>query len=207
MIRSRRPSLYRIPALVLAALLPAACSAPQPATKDHFYALAATVKPLPVGPSPGATLLVNDLATRGFLGGRRVVFRTAAEPLEVRRYPLHLWEEPPGRALAAELVASLRAAGFFEFVITPAQRTRSDYVLGGELARFEHLPTAAPPRVLADFTLTLMRGNDRRSILSKRYRGEEPTQGPTPEDMIIAFNRLSGRLIRKVVEDLRDLKR
>jgi cholesterol transport system auxiliary component len=80
-------------------------------------------------------------------------------------------------------------------------------VLGGELTRFEHLPTADPPRVRADLTLTLMRSSDRGSLLAKGYQAEEAVGGASPEDMAAAFNRLASRLIREVVGDLARLRR
>jgi cholesterol transport system auxiliary component len=205
---TRYGSLRPIPWLLalLHTLLLWGCASPQPAPKDRFY----DIDPPEIAASTGAplraTLMVNDLAARGFLGGRQIVFRTEAEPLEVQRYPNHLWEEPPGRALAAQLVEALRAAGLFQFVLTPAQRVRTDYVIGGEVTRFEHHPTAAPPRVAADFTLTLMRSGDRRSMLAKRYVGEEPAAANTPEEMVRAFNRLAGRLIGEAVQDLERLR-
>ncbi len=151
---------------IIAALLLAACGAPEPASRDRFFALEPTAAVTPGRRAEGGTLLVNDLAARGFLGGRQIVYRTAEEPLEVKRYPLLLWEEPPGRALARELTAALREARRFELVITPAQRARSDYLLGGEVTRFEHLPTDHPAaRAGAELNLTLLRGDDRRSLI------------------------------------------
>jgi cholesterol transport system auxiliary component len=183
-----------------------ACGAPEPVIRDRFFALDPPVPVTPGGSVTAATLLVNDLAARGFLGGRQIVFRTAEDPLEVKRYPQLLWEEPPGRALARELVAALRSARLFGLVITPAQRARTDYLLGGEVTRFEHLPTDRPPRVRAEFSLTLLRGADRRSVFSGRYAGEEPSGGATPQAMIQAFNRLSGRLLGEAVRDLRSAR-
>lgn len=190
----------------LVAALLAACGAPEPAERDRFYGLDPEISVAPATAPVKATLLVNDLASRGFLGGRQIVYRTEQEPLEVQRYNGYLWEEPPGRAIAGVLVSSVRAAGLFEFVVTPEQRARTDYLLGGDLSRFDHLPTAQPPRVAVDFTLTLMRGDDRRSMLSKRYQGEEPTGGDTPEAMAAAFNRLAGRLLGEVLRDLQALQ-
>ncbi len=192
---------------IIAALLLAACGAPEPASRDRFFALEPTAAVTPGRRAEGGTLLVNDLAARGFLGGRQIVYRTAEEPLEVKRYPLLLWEEPPGRALAHALTTALREARRFELVITPAQRARSDYLLGGEVTRFEHLPTDRPPRVRAELTLTLLSGDDRRSLLSKGYAGEEPTIESTPEGMVQAFDRLSGRLIAEAVRDIHALRR
>lgn len=197
-----KPDLTPI-ALLLAAMLLTACGTPAPAQRDRFYSLDPQLPPGYVTGAPlPATLLVNDLAARGFLGGRQIVFRTKERPLEVQRYSLLLWEEPPGRAIARNLAGSLRTAGLFGFVTTPAQRSRTDYILGGELDRFEHLPTANPPQVAADFHLTVMGGVDRRSLFSRRYQAQEPTRGDTPEAMTQAFNRLAGRLIRDAVRDI-----
>jgi len=189
--------------LFLAAMLLTACGTPQPAQRDRFYSLDPQVPPAGATGTPlRATLLVKDLAARGFLGGRQIVFRTQDRPLEVQRYSLLLWEEPPGRAIARNLAGSLQTAGLFEFVTTPAQRSRTDYILGGALDRFEHLPTANPPHVLADFNIMVMGGANRRSLFSHRYRGQEPTHGDTPEAMTQAFNRLAGRLIQDAVRDI-----
>lgn len=194
--------------LLAASVLLASCGAPEPAQRDRFYRLEPPVQAVPTASAPlRATLLVNDLAARGFLGGRQIVYRTQDQPLEVQRYNLLLWEEPPGRSVAANLAAALRAARVFEFVITPAQRSRADYILGGELDRFEHLPTAAPPHVAADFSLTLMHGADRRSVFSRRYQGQEAIeQAASAESMARAFNRLAGRLIGDAVRDLQSLR-
>jgi cholesterol transport system auxiliary component len=191
----------------LAVLLPTlllGCAAPGPAPQDSFYSLQArpTVAPAPPARSLAATLLVQDLSARGFLGGRQIVYRTEAEPLQVQRYPRLLWEEPPGRALAAELVTALRAAGPFELVLGWRQRARNDYVLRGELLRFEHRPTATQPYVAAAFTLTLLRASDRGVLMNQRFSGEEPTDGETPKAMVSAFNRLSGRLISEAAVEM-----
>jgi cholesterol transport system auxiliary component len=188
------------------ALVLTGCASPEPAPRDRFYSLGAPATPAASRTPLSATLLVNNLAARGFLGGRQIVFRTEEEPLRVQRYPTVLWEEPPGRALAARLVDALRAAGLYRFVLSPEQRVRGDYVLGGELTRFEHRPTAVPPRVTADLTLTLMRSGDRRSMLAKRYAGEEPAAASTPEEMVRAFQRLADRLVAEAVADLTRLR-
>lgn len=192
--------------IALMSLLITACVS-EPAQQDRFYGLEPKVQAVPAGAPPvRATLLVNDLAARGFLGGRQIVYRSDQQPLQVMRYSTLLWEEPPGRAIAESLVDVVRTSQLFAFVITPAQRARADYLLGGELSRFDHLPTARPPRVVVEFTLTLMRGDDRRSMLAKRYQGEEATVQSTPEAMAQAFNRLTGRLLGEVVRDLQSLR-
>ncbi len=182
------------------------CGSSAPLRPERFYSLDPPTQQGPVGKPAPAILLVNDLGARGFLGGRQIVFRTREEPLVAQRYDWLLWEDPPTRALAAALVKAVRAAAVFRFVVIPEDRARADYLLGGEVERFEHRPTDQPPRVAASFTLALVRASDRGSMTSRRYSGEEPVEGASPDAMAAAFNRLTARLMAEVVRDLQALR-
>jgi cholesterol transport system auxiliary component len=181
------------------------CGSSQPVRPDRYYRLspAVTETPAVAAPVPGI-LLVNDLAAHGFLGGRPIVFRTREATQVVQRYEDLLWEEPPTQSLANALVAAIRAARVFEFVVVPADRARADYLLGGEVERFEQLPTDQPPRVAIRFRLALVRADHRGSMASQDYGGEEPVDAATPQAMVAAFDRLSGWLIAEAVRDLKD---
>lgn len=181
----------------------AGCGSSAPMKSDRFFALAPITSESAVGRPLPATLLVNDLAARGLLGGRQILFRTAAAPLQVQRYEDLLWEEPVARALARHLADAIRAASVYQMVLIPADRGRPDVILGGEVERFEHHPTAAPPRVVGALQLTLVGADDRRPILSRRYTAEALVSGVTPESMAEAFSRLAALLAADVVRDLR----
>ncbi|MBK5941005.1 hypothetical protein CCR96_17455 [Halochromatium roseum] len=190
--------------LTVLALL-AGCGSSGPAQRDQFY----TLQPeLVISPShqrvPGS-LLVTPLASRGFLGGTQILFRTADAPLQVQRYDALLWDEAPGRALSEALIAALRASGSFQFVVSVADRARADFILNGELTRLEHLPTATPPQVSAAFNLTLIAQQDRSIQFAHSYSGQAPTAANTPEAMARAFNRLTGRLLTQAMQDLQRL--
>jgi cholesterol transport system auxiliary component len=178
--------------------------------RDLFFGLRAdlVVAPSPQ-PIPG-TLRVTPIAARGFVAGSRIVYRTAEEPLQVQRYGQLLWEEVPARAIADDLTAAMRAAGVFEHVITAGDPARADYLLTGELQRFEHRPTDDPPHVLGELNLTLVRGQGRQVLVAATYLAEEPVAvtadgRTTPEAIIDAFNRLAGRLIAEVLADAQAL--
>jgi cholesterol transport system auxiliary component len=190
---------------VLVLLLIHGCGGSGPPLREHFYALQPDIRvPTSQRPAQG-TLLVLPLAARGFAGGSQIVFRTAEEPLQVQRYDNLLWEQTPGRALAEAMIGALRAAGTFEYVISIADRARGDYILSGELTQLEHQPTAPQPHVAASFNLTLVVGDDRATRFSRTYAGEEPTRESTPEAMVRAFNRLTGRLLSQALLDLERL--
>ncbi|NEV62811.1 hypothetical protein G3446_13075 [Thiorhodococcus minor] len=207
--RSCQPSLRSAPrrfrlALLLIALvaLLAACGTAPPLPRDRYYALEPDGSAPTAGQLVAAILQVNDLAARGFLGGRQILYRTQEQPLVVERYETYLWEVPAPRALAAILVETIRDVGLFRHVVIPADRAKPDLLLGGEVERFEHRPTERPPLVLAKLNLSLVRTNDRRSLWTRQYSGQEPVSADTPDAMAEAFNRLARRLALEVTRDL-----
>lgn len=203
-LKARRGAARLLPGLLAAAVSIAGCGGPAPPLRERFYALEPAFSVAPTRTVP-ATLLVAPLRARGFAGGTQIVFRTRQEPLQVQRYHDFLWEQPPGGALAEALVAALRAAQVFAFVVTPADRARADLLLSGELVAFEHLPTDDPPRVRAELGLNLVDAHNRATRFAKTYSGEEPIAESTPAAMVEAFDRLSARLVRQVVRDLQAL--
>lgn len=194
-----------LPSLLLVLGL-TACGSPVPVKEDQYFSLAqAPTDRLPArdqSPLP-ASLQVNELSARGFLGGRQILFRTEEAPRQTQRYNHLLWDEPVPRALSRQLAASIRDARLFRFVLIPADRGRADYLLGGEVERFEHLPTASPPRVVGTLNLTLIRASDGRPLLERRHDAEEMVAGPNPADMATAASHLADQLAAKVVADLR----
>jgi len=165
------------------ALTLAGCGSSAPIERDRYYSLAPVIDEAPASRSSPASLLVKDLAARGFLGGRQIVYRTREQPLRVERYELLLWEEPVPRALAQALVDAIRDARLFRAVVIPAESVRVDYQIGGEVESFEHHPTDQPPQVVALLNLSLVRSADRYALWTRRYRLEEPVVGETPEAM------------------------
>jgi cholesterol transport system auxiliary component len=178
------------------------CGSSGPPTPERFFSLEPEVAVEPSAQTLPGTLLVTPLAARGFVGGSQIVFQTAAAPLQVQRYDDLLWEETPGRAISAALIAALRAARVFEFTVSIADRARPDFMLNGQINQLEHLPTASPPQVRAAFNLALIANSNRETRFSKTYSGTEPTAASTPEEMIRAFNRLTGRLLTQALADL-----
>jgi cholesterol transport system auxiliary component len=201
-VRSRLPSTSGAKWVgLLATLALTACSS-GPARQDHFYPLAPRVQVEPLAAPPvAATLLVTQPVARGLGVGRELIFVGADRPGEVQTYTYHLWAEPPAAAIASSLVAALRRAHLFAFVVAPGQRAQADYLLSGELTRMEHFPDAQPPRVEAAFNLSLVDASNRRPLTSHLYQGSEPS-GPDPAAAAAAFDRLMGRLLGDVVADL-----
>ena len=183
----------------------AGCGSSGPVQRDQFYTLQPEVRFRPSAQTVPGSLLITPLASRGFLGGTQILFRTASAPLQVQRYDYLFWDPAPGRALAETLIDTMRSAGAFQYVISVADRAQADFMLNGELTRLEHLPTADPPQVIAAFSLTLIASHNRSIQFSRSYSGREPTSASTPEAMARAFNRLIGRLLSQAVDEIQRL--
>ncbi len=201
-IHDRADSRRWLAALCALFLLLAGCGSAPPLPRDRYYALEPDIGDQPRATPVAAVLQVNDLAARGFLGGRQILYRTLEQPLVVERYDLYLWDEPVPRALAAALTRAIRDTGRFRHVLIPADRAQADLLLGGEVARFEHRPTDCPPRVVAKLNLSLVKAGDRRSLWTRQYSAEEPVGADTPQAMAQAFNRLTARMAGEIVRDL-----
>ncbi|NEX16644.1 MAG: hypothetical protein C1943_08455 [Halochromatium sp.] len=203
-LNARRFPRWRLLGCLLLIFL-ASCGSSGPAQRDQFFTLQPRMRTTPSAQTVPASLLVTPLASRGFLGGTQILFRTAADPLEVQRYDLLLWDGVPGRALAEALISGLRTAGTFRYVVSVADRAQADFILNGELSRLEHLPTADPPQVSAAFNLTLIANRNRAIQFSHSYSGTEPTPASTPAGMVTAFNHLTGQLLSQAIADIQRL--
>jgi cholesterol transport system auxiliary component len=193
---------------LLAGVLTGCGSAP-PIEPVRYYTLELDSLEAPApGRSPPiqGSLQVNRVMARGLLSGRPILYRTAESPHEIGLYPRYVWHEPVSHALTSLLTEAIREAGVFEQVLAPQVRAQVDYLLVGEIERYEHLPTAQPPRVHADIDLSLIAARDRHLIWSRTYRVEETIEGRTPEAMAQAFNVLAAHFAREVIGDLRTLQ-
>lgn len=210
--RCGTPTALRLalPCALIATALLAGCGGGAARLQDLYFGLQADVAVVPAArPIPG-TLRITPIAARGFVAGSRIVYRTAEAPLEVQRYAQLLWEELPARAIADDLAAAARAAGVFEHVITAGDPARADFLLTGELQRFEHRPTDNPPVVLAELWLTLVRSRGREVLVAGSYADTERVVAgadgrQSPQAIVDAFNRLTGRIIGRVIADAKAL--
>ena len=183
------------------AVLSACASGPPP--EDVFYTLAPVTTP-PASASPlTGTILVNRLATRGFTGGRRIVFRDEKQPLQIQRYHYLYWADAPAVMIQDQLAQGLRDAAIADYVITPAERARADWIGSGNLLRMEHHPDARPPAVAVEVELGIVSAACRDSVFLKRYSVHQAAQNKQIDQAIPAFERALRRLIGQFLKDAR----
>lgn len=185
-------------------LVLAACQS-GPTAREVYYQLAPRIQSNPSGRESCGTVLVGKLATRGFAGGRAIVFRDQANSPEIQRYSYHLWSEPPAGMIQDAIVRSLRATGIPRYVITPVERANADWIVSGTLIRLEHYPNASPARVEIEAELGLVAAKTHETLFLERYLESEPAASNGIEDAVRAFNKALERLLMRFQKDASEI--
>lgn len=157
----------RICALVLAAGL-AACGGNATVPENHFYRLEVAGPETPGKRLISGVLEVDRLLAAGELTQRAIVYRHDDNPLQLRVYHYHFWNEPPGVLLQAELVNYLRASGVADKVLTPEMRARPDYSVTGRVEKLERVVGGKNAGVI-EMNLVLRRLADGKVLVAKTY--------------------------------------
>lgn len=182
----------------------AGCIGSGPAREDAFYRLDAPsgTPDTAVVPLEG-TILVSAITGRGFTGGRNIVFWDAAQPETIQRYTYHFWVEPPAVLIQDVIAQALRDARLAEYVVTPTQRARADYIVSGTLLRMEHRREPGAAKVLIEMELALLKTATRDVVILKRYAVEEPATDNQIGSAVSAFERALTRLVSLYLADVR----
>ncbi|MGH8557498.1 MAG: ABC-type transport auxiliary lipoprotein family protein [Methylococcales bacterium] len=172
-----------------------------PAPRETYYQLAPEIQQSPLDPQACGTLLVGRLGTRGFAGGRAIVFRDRADSLEIQRYHYNLWSEAPALMIQEAIARSLRATGLIRYVITPVERANADWIVSGNLFRLEHFPNSSPASVVLEVELGIVSANTRETLFLKRYLETESTASNRIGDAVKAFNKALEQILDQFQKD------
>ena len=92
----------------------------------------------------GRTAVLMPIRTSKLVGQGRLVYRESRE--QVGYYEYHRWAEDPEDSIADSLLRALMARGTFASVAPFDGRTRSDFLVRGELRRLEEIDYDGPVR-------------------------------------------------------------
>lgn len=173
-----------------------------PAPREVFYRLDPGTGPAVDSDANCGTILVSRMAARGFAGGRPIVFRGQADPLQVQRYNYHSWSEPPAMMIQDGIAKSLRAAGLVRFVITPTERATANWIVSGTLLRMEHFPETSPSAVEIEMEIGVVSTATRETVFLDRYLERVSAQSNRIDAAVSAFNTALQKILLKFPEDL-----
>lgn len=160
-----------------AAMLLAACSSAPPVPQDRFYRLdqpSALTAPVRLG----GKIAVAPIDADGVYRERSILFVDESSPLEIQRYHYHFWTSHPSALLQEQLIAFCRNNNLGEQVSRFDPAEPAEWVIRGQLLRFEREVSATGSRAAVVLELSLSRSNERIPLLSKEYRSVTETDRP-----------------------------
>jgi ABC-type uncharacterized transport system auxiliary subunit len=171
-------------ALLLLTILIAGCGAARPV---KYYVL--DVNPAPVNSASAqipATLLVGRLVASHLYHDDRLVYGSG--PVQLGTYEYDRWAEPAADMVQDMLVTILRSSGEFRAVSKVTSNVRGEYVLRGHLFSMYGVDQ---PELVARFSLQLELYDPamRAMLWSQIYTHDEPVQGKTVPDIVIAMDK------------------
>lgn len=171
-------------ALLMLAMLVAGCGAARPV---KYYVL--DVNPAPVSSASAqipVTLLVARLVASHLYHDDRLVYGSG--PVQLGTYEYDRWAEPAADMVQNMLVTVLRRQGQFRSISKVTSNVRGEYVLRGHLFAMYGVDQ---PELVARFTLQLELYDPatRTTVWSQIYTHDEPVQGKTVPDIVIAMDK------------------
>jgi cholesterol transport system auxiliary component len=174
----------QLSALLILAMLMAGCGAARPV---KYYVL--DMNPAPANTASAqipVTLLVGRLVASQLYHDDRLVYGSG--PVQLGTYEYDRWAEPAADMVQNMLVTILRRQGQFRAVSKVTSNVRGEYVVRGHLFA---MYGEDQPELVARFTLQLelYDPSTRTMVWSQIYTHDEPVQGKTVPDIVIAMDK------------------
>jgi cholesterol transport system auxiliary component len=173
-----------------------------PAPRDHYYRLETAAPNALAGPKLAGTLEVGRPRAETISQGRRMLYRDASQPGEIKQHAYHHWVDPPSVMLQDQLVEYLRAAGAAENIVTPAVGVESDYLVSGRIVRLERILGGGDSRVAVELELVLTRQKDRELLLLETYREERVASGGGVAEAVTAYDQAIAAIFERFLADI-----
>jgi ABC-type uncharacterized transport system auxiliary subunit len=170
--------------LLMLTIVIAGCGAARPV---KYYVL--DVNPAPTNSATAqlpVTLSVARLTSSHLYHDDRLVYGSG--PVQLGTYEYDRWAEPAADMVQNMLVTILRASGRYRAVSRVTSNVRSEYVLRGHLFAMYGVDQ---PELVARFTIQLELYDPiaHTTIWSQIYTHDEPVQGKTVPDIVIAMDK------------------
>ena len=145
--------LQRLNVAVAAVVLVAglACGGNVPPTNYYVLNLSA---PVPAANALRHTAVLMPIRAGRIIRQGRIVYRES--PQQVGYYEYHRWAEDPHETVRRSLVRHLRGRGTFSAAVPFDGRTKSDFILRGELTRLEEVDYGGSVRAEVELFLELV---------------------------------------------------
>lgn len=164
----------------------------------------------PAAPRPAASngvpgqVAIREFRCPEYLCEGRIVYRTTPE--EVGFYEYHRWAMNPRQAITRYLEDSLRSQSLFKSVAEHERGSEADYVLSGNIERFEELDQGRDVRAVCTISAQLLK-RETRSVVwsdtaSETVPVEERNVAGVVSSLSAAARSAADRLLKSMAEAL-----
>lgn len=121
---------------------------------------------------------------------------------ELAQYTSVEWAELPADTVTRALMDALVASGRFNDVAQAVDLTRPDWILTGQLRRFDLVRDTEPWTAVCEARLELREASGRALIWAKTIRAEEPLAQSDHKALPAAMSAAVGRVIHEAVAEI-----
>ncbi len=176
------------------------CFGGQP-SPDNFYRLNVADPETRLDPAPlRGALQVTRPRADALTSERHLVYRKDDNISQLNHHAYHRWVDSPTLLLQQEMTQYLRKAGLAQQVVTSEMRTKADYALSCRIAKLERVLDHSP-RVILELELGITSIKDRRTVLLRTYREEEPTMDLEVGTSVEAYNQALSTILHRFIND------
>lgn len=178
----------------------AGCAGPSPVPGDHFYRLP-EVTPSPLHqPLLTGTLSVAPFGASGLYHERSIIYVEENQPLELKRYRYHLWNNTPGYLLQQHLADYLKSSGIAEQVVIFQPGVESEHKLSGNVSHFERVVGNGVDQVKVSLSFLLVSRGQLTRV--HEYQVSFPVEGGGIHDSVEAFGAALQQIYDALIQDI-----
>ena len=170
--------------------------------QDNFYRLADISQNIKQESKPGYNVVaVAMLKSDALHRERAILYSNIDQPLHLRRYHYHHWNQVPNQLIQEHLISYLRHAGFAKRVVRYGEETKTNANITGHIKKFERVLDGGQVVVKAELELHLETMKSPRSYFQSSYAVEIETKGDAMHDTVQAFSQALELIYYRFVAD------
>ena len=183
--------------IISLAFLAASCASAPPVPKDNFFRISAPAAKTKNIKNLNGTLEIAEFKADGIISERAMAYTDDGQKLN--QYSYNYWLQQPGRILQNVLADYFRSTNAAPLVVTTNARITPDYLLTGEIRRFEH--QKSPSNAVIEVIFTLTRTRDGKILLLEKLNAEEKCSS-SPEAFASAMQKAVEKIIAQLAEKI-----
>ena len=191
-----------ISGLILSGCFGSSASIPE----DQYYRLPDINTKALAQPIIDGTLSIKRIQTDGIYSERSILYTNNETSLKLQRYHYHHWEKTPAQLLQENLFNYFNTTGVAQKTVKHGTTTSIDYILTGELIRFERLIGSNNHSAIISVEFRLTDKTQNHIYLQKRYTKKVTAQSDDLYSTIVSFGGALEYIYQELTSDLKSIQ-